>query len=1267
MADNRHKLDALRGLEASLDEHRRERARCGQTSAHRSYVFGPLLHLLRPLNRLRHLHFAPRRRKPAPAHRFDADFDAHPDIRAHHAPRVQRSARAGASSRRYSFGPLVHLLRPFNRFRHLDRLGGAGTRYRLAMIWPHLRRASMVLGATVIVVALGLGVLWWRLSSGPISLDIATPWITAAIEQNFGMRHKVEVGGTVIERDEQGRTAVRIRDIVVREPDGKVVASAPRAEVGLSHSSLLTGSPRAESLNLVGAEISVRISADGQFTLLANDATPSGAKVVPSTPTAVTEIIAQPSKTFLRDSPRNFSGFLAWIDSLSALGLDGYDLNEIGLKNGRVVVDDQRNGQRSVFEHISLSITRPRPGEVVFSIGSEHHERPWVLLAGVKPLGEGRRAVSIEARKIALRDVLLALRFGDGHFEADVPFSAAIRAEIAQDGHPTVAGGRMVVGPGVIGGSGDEDSRIPIERAEITFEWDGARRLLAVPFQVVAGGNRFTSSLRAEAPPIETGGTWNVSVAGGTIVVPPHNPDGEPLLFNRISMRGRFNAQAQRIDLDQADVSGKGVGFAFSGNLDYSGAEPKLAVGLAGQQMSVAAFKQVWPPMINPKVRKWVLAHFDSGTIERVEIATNAPLPTLQSGGPPVPEDGLAIEIVANGAVMTPIDGLPAIRDADIVTRISGRSATIALGRGTVDLPSGRKLTVSDGLFEVPDTHQDKPPARARLRIDGQVPAAAELLASDRLKDFSGSPVDPATSRGTVTAQVGLAFSIDPDAPKGSTNYNVVTDVTNFAIDRFVMSQKLEAQTLRITANNDGYQVKGDVRIGGTPASVEYRKLRDDPDASFKLQATLDDAARNRLGFDLYGAVAGPIPVRVAGKLSASPEQETRFAVDADLAPARIENLLPGWSKAPGKPMRASFVYVGKQKATRLEDILVEGSGTQLKGTLELDGEGDITAAHLPVFALSDGDKASLKVDRGSDGMLKVVMRGEVLDGRGFVKSSLAGGTASHRSKPMLDLDIDLKLGAVAGFNGEALRSVDLKFVRRAGVVRTFALNGKLGVDAPLLGDLRGRTGTGSKPVMYFETNDAGALFRFTDTYPRMVGGQMWVAMDPPTGMPTPQDGVLNLRDFSIRGEAALDRVVAGAAGGAPNGVEFTRMRVEFTRQPGRLTVREGVVRGPVVGATIEGTIDYAANDVRMRGTFVPLYGLNNAFGQIPIVGLFLGGEKEGLLGLTYEVVGPPGRSILRVNPISAVAPGLLRKLFEFPNAMSERLPSTYRPPDPSR
>ena len=102
--------------------------------------------------------------------------------------------------------------------------------------------ASRIGVATLTVFMLAL---WWRLSSGPIELDIATPWLKAAIEENFGGAHSVVVGGTQIERDENGRTSLRLRDIVVRDADGTVVASAPKAEVGISGMSLLSGHMRA--------------------------------------------------------------------------------------------------------------------------------------------------------------------------------------------------------------------------------------------------------------------------------------------------------------------------------------------------------------------------------------------------------------------------------------------------------------------------------------------------------------------------------------------------------------------------------------------------------------------------------------------------------------------------------------------------------------------------------------------------------------------------------------------------------------------------------------------------------------------------------------------------------------------------------------------------------------------------------------------------------------------------------------------------------------
>jgi hypothetical protein len=115
--------------------------------------------------------------------------------------------------------------------------------------------------------------------------------------------------------------------------------------------------------------------------------------------------------------------------------------------------------------------------------------------------------------------------------------------------------------------------------------------------------------------------------------------------------------------------------------------------------------------------------------------------------------------------------------------------------------------------------------------------------------------------------------------------------------------------------------------------------------------------------------------------------------------------------------------------------------------------------------------------------------------------------------------------------------------------------------------------------------------------------------------------------------------------------VPFVRMRIDFTRTPGRFTIKEALIFGPTIGATVDGVLDYTNNSVHLRGTYVPAYGLNNIFGQIPLVGLFLGGPKEGLLALTFEIVGPASGPTLRVNPMSMAAPGFFRKIFEFRGA----------------
>ncbi len=1112
-----------------------------------------------------------------------------------------------------------------------------------------VRRALQVAVCALAVVAVVVIGLWARLSAGPVSVDIATPIFASAIEHTIGNRLRVEIGGSQLERDAQGRMALRIRDMVVRDPDGAVIAGAPKAEVAVSGTSLLFGSLRAKRVSLVGAELSVRIEEDGQVTI-STGAERRPIAVTPAIVKSATELAPAPSQSRggqvplpARTGGDNFAALMGWIDRALS-DSDQELLGEVGLKDGSLTVDDRRTGKTWTFEHINFSMNRSGGGELVFKLGAEDPTRPWVLSAAIRPGGYQRRLVQVEARKISTKDILLAMRLDEGRFQADVPISGVIRAEIGNDFKPQIVEGRIFVESGTIGDPKDADASFMLDRAEINLDWDAARRTLIAPFQIAAGTNRITLLSQFEAP-VSPGDPWRMAMSGGSIVLGGATREEPPLVLNRVIMRGTLDVARRRIDLINGEIAGRGVNLAMSGQLDFASGEPRLSGGMAGTPMDGSLAKRIWPVFVASKVRSWVLANMHSGQVTRVEIAANAPVDTLREDGPPIPDDGLSVEIDVTNAVVQPVDGLPAIRDADLTTRIKGRNVLVNVARGTVELESGRKLTLSNGAFEIPDTHPKAPPARARFKIEGPVAAAAELVALDRLRDASAAPLDPATSRGNIVGHVTVGLPIARDPPKSALNYTIALDITNFVAERMMMGQRVEAQSLKVAANPQGYTIRGDVRLNGVPAAIEYRKPREERETEVRVQMNLDDAARARFGFDVGPALSGPVPVKLAGRIAG--DRESQFTVEADLTPARIDNLMPGWVKPPGKPNRASFTLVTKDKVTRFEDLVIDGSGATVKGHAEVDAGGDLLSANFPVFALSEGDKTSLKAERANDGTLRVSMRGEVYDGRGFIKSMFGGNSAESKAKDKFrDLDVDIRVGAVAGHNGEALRGVDFRMSRRAGQIRTFTFNSKIGRDTNLAGDLRGAAR--GRQVIYFETDDAGALFRFTDNYARMNGGQMWVAIDPPTPDQAPQEGLINIRNFNIKGEPSLDRVVGAAANN--KGVDFTRMRVEFTRTPGRLAIREGLVRGPAIGATMDGLIDFARNDVRLRGTFVPLYGLNNAFGQIPIVGLFLGGSNEGLLGITYEVVGAPNAPVLRVNPISAIAPGLLRKFFEFPN-----------------
>ena len=88
-----------------------------------------------------------------------------------------------------------------------------------------------------------------------------------------------------------------------------------------------------------------------------------------------------------------------------------------------------------------------------------------------------------------------------------------------------------------------------------------------------------------------------------------------------------------------------------------------------------------------------------------------------------------------------------------------------------------------------------------------------------------------------------------------------------------------------------------------------------------------------------------------------------------------------------------------------------------------------------------------------------------------------------------------------------------------------------------------------------------------------------------------------------------------------------------------------------------------------MTGTFMPAYGLNRIFGELPLVGALLGnGRDRGLIGVTYRARrATPDKPALQINPLSVIAPGIFRSDLRVPVKNIRNLKSERRDPQAGR
>ncbi len=349
---------------------------------------------------------------------------------------------------------------------------------------------------------------------------------------------------------------------------------------------------------------------------------------------------------------------------------------------------------------------------------------------------------------------------------------------------------------------------------------------------------------------------------------------------------------------------------------------------------------------------------------------------------------------------------------------------------------------------------------------------------------------------------------------------------------------------------------------------------------------------------------------------------------------------MPGVSKPAGKPGKATFVVKPAQEGSSLSNILIDLGVPMMRGSAQTGADGSIQTATITQARIAPGDDFKADVVNGQ--LLKVSVRGATLDARASVKT-LFDGTPSGQP-PAKDLDLDVKVATVTGANKQAISGMELTAFRRAGEMRLGSLRGRIGGGAI--------TATGNGGETRLTTTDAGALARFADLYGRLEGGDLNLVLRSRGDGST---GEAVLTNFVLRDEPAFRQLVSagrprasedGAGAIDPSLVRFQRMTASFERSPGKLKIQDAVIYNPYMGLTTQGLIDFEHSQIDVSGSFVPAYTVNTMLTKIPLVGVLLsGGQNDGVFGVSYRVHGPMSGPTLTVNPLSAIAPGILRRI----------------------
>ena len=926
--------------------------------------------------------------------------------------------------------------------------------------------------------------------------------------------------------------------------------------------------------------------------------------------------------------------------------------SKLVVRDGIVDMSDSVYGLYRRFDNIEFEISPSRDRRDTDAVFS-------ATLSGRKMTGNLSRTVDEQGNSRLEADVT------NIDFAAFLPFIddatsiAALRGggALSIDVNFEPAGGQLVDGEFKVDLTGLDlriaDAYFPVVSSILDINWspqEGHFTLAETALQIGNSSARL-SGVFAMGLDAKYGPTIGISLQARDVALHPNDMDAPKEPFESMNFVGWSAPLYGALGIDRF-VARKGEAeIELTGRVDMLVEGMGLDMTVAGHGVTADDAKRVWPYMLGEESRDWFVANVTAGTVANGLLKFKFPVGALALHGEdkPLPEGSMHIDIAGVDVAVRPTEQMaPIAIDGETRLQIDDAHMTVSAGGGRIATAAGDIIVTRPALIM-----DNSDPGERLLEVSGNVSGGVQALVAlvreqqPDLIDETSLPVDINSITGAFN--VGLVSTIHPADEAAGTplefDYALNGTMSDFASSQPIQDRKISNGQLAFNATQLGYKIGGSAEIDGMAADLEITGTRQ-TDPAFRLSSTVEVAELAKMGFDASDFLAGKV------RFVAQPMPDGSIQMAVDLKDARLTIKDLGIRKESGVAGAVQATVRQDGDVTELSNVDLGFGSVRVAGGLVFDAKEGLKSAEFSQFGLSEGDSARLSVSPLSNGYA-VQIRGQQLDLKPMLKQFFglgegSGGVQSTQFKQTIALDVklDRALGyyATTAFNVVLDLLVRGSDVRRANITAQFGEGNSLAITtnpAP-----NGRT-------MSIAFNDAGTILRLLGVYSQLAGGAGNLVLTTDNKIDA-EAGQLVMRDFAIVNEANVAQILGNHADSrtviaAQNRLDFDVAQVEFMRRPDRVEVTKGMLAGDMVGGTMRGFIYTKQNQYDLTGTYVPLFGLNNVFQKIPLLGPLLGGrDGEGLVGVTFAVQGALDNPQFKINPLSALLPGAFRELLEF-------------------